>query len=157
MHEPDLLVLDEPTGGLDPLVQETFYELVAEATRRGGTVFLSSHVLSEVQHVADRVALIRDGRLELVDSVENASQPRVHARGGDVCRASSAGRVHRRCPGVRELERTGHVVRFALEGEIDALLKALARFHVQGARRPRGRSRGHLPGPLPRARAPDAP
>ena len=71
LHEPDLLVLDEPTSGLDPLVQETFQELVREVTERGGTIFLSSHVLSEVQHVADRVALIRDGRLLLVDTVEN--------------------------------------------------------------------------------------
>ena len=61
MHEPDLLVLDEPTAGLDPLIQQTFYELVAEARPAGATVFLSSHVLPEVQHVADRVALIRDG------------------------------------------------------------------------------------------------
>ena len=56
MHRPDLLVLDEPTAGLDPLVQQTFYELVREVTAEGRTVFLSSHVLSEVQHVADRVA-----------------------------------------------------------------------------------------------------
>jgi ABC-2 type transport system ATP-binding protein len=61
MHEPDLIVLDEPTNGLDPLVQETFYELVGEVTAAGGTVFLSSHALAEVQHVADRVALIRAG------------------------------------------------------------------------------------------------
>jgi ABC-2 type transport system ATP-binding protein len=130
MHKPDLLVLDEPTNGLDPLVQETFYELVGEVTAGGGTVFLSSHALAEVQHVADRVALIRDGRLQLVETVETLrSRAFVHV---EVTFAEPpppdafAG-----LGGARELERRGHVVVFALEGEIDALLKALARFHVR--------------------------
>src|SRR5262249_4766776 len=57
MHRPELLILDEPTSGLDPLVQQTFYELVGEARGAGATVLLSSHVLPEVQHIADRVAL----------------------------------------------------------------------------------------------------
>jgi ABC-2 type transport system ATP-binding protein len=129
MHEPDLLVLDEPTSGLDPLVQETFYELVAEATERGGTVFLSSHVLSEVQHMADRVGLIRDGRLDLVDSVENlrAAFTHVEATFAEPPPADAFAAI----PGVRRVEQDGAVVRFAFEGEIDPLLKALARFHVK--------------------------
>ena len=130
MHEPDLLVLDEPTSGLDPLVQETFYELVAEATERGGTVFFSSHVLSEVQHMADRVGLIRDGRLDLVDSVEN-----LRARAFTHVEATFAEPpppdAFTRCRACSGLDHDGPVVRFALEGEIDALLKALARFHVK--------------------------
>ena len=71
--EPKLLVLDEPTSGLDPPVQQTFYELVGESKALGATIFLSSHVLSEVQHVADRVGLIRDGSLALVATVDQAS------------------------------------------------------------------------------------
>jgi ABC-2 type transport system ATP-binding protein len=130
MHDPDLLVLDEPTSGLDPLVQETFYELVAEATQRGGTVFLSSHVLSEVQHIADRVGLIREGRLDLIDSVENLRSrafTQVEATFAEPpARGAFAG-----VKGVSRVEQDGDVVRFALEGEIDALLKALARFHVK--------------------------
>jgi beta-exotoxin I transport system ATP-binding protein len=130
MHEPDLVVLDEPTSGLDPLVQETFYELVAEATERGGTVFLSSHVLSEVQRVADRVGLIREGRLQLVDTVEN-----LRARSFTSVEVTFAepppADALRGVPGVRETGRHGDVVRLALEGEIDPLLKALARFHVR--------------------------
>ena len=70
MHRPDLLILDEPTSGLDPLVQQTVYELLAEVRSDGRTVLLSSHVLPEVQQIADRVALIRDGRLVLVEAVE---------------------------------------------------------------------------------------
>jgi ABC-2 type transport system ATP-binding protein len=69
MHEPDLLVLDEPTQGLDPLVQQTFHGLVDEVRARGGTVFLSSHILPEVERTCDRVGIIRDGRLLSVDDI----------------------------------------------------------------------------------------
>jgi len=69
-HRPDLLVLDEPTSGLDPLVQQTFFEVIREAKAEGRTVFLSSHILGEVEKTCDRVAIIRDGRLVEVDRVE---------------------------------------------------------------------------------------
>ena len=69
-HRPELLILDEPTSGLDPLVQQSFYALVREAKAEGRTVFLSSHILSEVERTCDRVAIIRDGRLVKVDRVE---------------------------------------------------------------------------------------
>lgn len=129
MHEPDLFVLDEPTSGLDPLVQETFYELVAEVTKRGGTVFLSSHVLSEVQHMANRVGLIRDGRLDLVDSVENLRSAFTHVEATFAEPPSPD--AFEGVLGVQRIEHDGNVVRFAFEGEIDPLLKALARFHVK--------------------------
>jgi ABC-2 type transport system ATP-binding protein len=63
MHKPDVLILDEPTSGLDPLVQATFYELIQEHAKQGKTAFISSHVLSEVQHICHRVGFIRDGKL----------------------------------------------------------------------------------------------
>jgi ABC-2 type transport system ATP-binding protein len=69
-HRPDLLILDEPTAGLDPLVQHTVFELLREATAEGRTVFLSSHIIAEVDRSCDRVAIIRDGRLVLVDRIE---------------------------------------------------------------------------------------
>ncbi len=69
--DPPLLMLDEPTEGLDPLVQESFYELLIEVRRRGRTVFMSSHVLSEVERVCDRIGLIRKGELALLSSVED--------------------------------------------------------------------------------------
>ncbi|WTX60324.1 AAA family ATPase [Streptomyces sp. NBC_00648] len=68
-HDPRLVVLDEPTEGLDPLVQETFFELLEEATAAGRTVLLSSHVLPEVQRACGRVAIVRDGRLVTVERV----------------------------------------------------------------------------------------
>jgi ABC-2 type transport system ATP-binding protein len=129
MHEPGLLVLDEPTAGLDPLLQQTFYELVGEAKARGATVFLSSHVLPEVQHVADRVALIRDGHLALVAGVDDL---RAHAQNGlEVTFASPpAPGTFDGIPGVHELGRSGNKVRFSLEGEVDPLVKALAGYRV---------------------------
>ena len=71
MHEPELLILDEPIAGLDPLVQRSFHALLLEVAAQGRTVFLSSHTLSEVERVADRVAIVRRGRLVVVDSLEN--------------------------------------------------------------------------------------
>ena len=69
--DPPLLILDEPTEGLDPLMQESFYALLAEAKQRGTTVFMSSHVLSEVERVCDRIALLREGELVLSTHLEN--------------------------------------------------------------------------------------
>jgi ABC-2 type transport system ATP-binding protein len=129
MHRPDLLVLDEPTAGLDPLVQQTFYELVAETRADGRTVFLSSHVLPEVQHIADRVGLIREGSLVLVDAVDALRARglvRVEATFVELPPADAFASVS----GVRELARNGRTVQFALEGEIDPLVKALAGYHV---------------------------
>ena len=78
MHQPEMLILDEPTSGLDPLMQDEFERLVREFAAGGGTVFLSSHELDQVQRVADRVAIIRDGRLAVTDTVDGlrASAPR---------------------------------------------------------------------------------
>jgi ABC-2 type transport system ATP-binding protein len=70
MHQPELLILDEPTGGLDPLNQQEFYKLLQESRARGATVFLSSHILSEVEHVCDRVGIIRGGRLVKVAALK---------------------------------------------------------------------------------------
>ena len=71
MHEPELLILDEPIAGLDPLVQQSFHALLGEVSGQGRTVFLSSHTLSEVERVTHRLAILREGRLVVVDSLEN--------------------------------------------------------------------------------------
>jgi ABC-2 type transport system ATP-binding protein len=77
-HRPELLVLDEPTAGLDPLVQQTFNELLFEAKREGRTVFLSSHIISEVERTCDRVAIIREGRIVRLDTVEGVRALSAH-------------------------------------------------------------------------------
>lgn len=71
MHEPEVLILDEPTNSLDPLVQQTVYELLEKYARDGGTIFFSSHIISEVERICHRVAMIRDGRIVADDSIED--------------------------------------------------------------------------------------
>ena len=77
-HKPELLILDEPTSGLDPLVQQTFNELLFEARSEGRTVFLSSHIISEVERTCDRVAIIREGRIVRLDTVEGVRNLAAH-------------------------------------------------------------------------------
>ena len=129
MHRPELLVLDEPTSGLDPLMQQVFHEMVREAVADGRSVFLSSHVLSEVQRVADRVAVIREGRLMLTESVDDLRRTaftRVEATFGTPPPPDAFAHI----PWARVIDRhDGHVV-FALEGTADALVKALAAHEV---------------------------
>lgn len=129
MHRPQLLVLDEPTSGLDPLVQQVFHEMVREVVADGRSVFLSSHVLSEVQRIADRVAVIREGRLMLTESVDDLRRTaftRVEATFAREPAPNAFGDV----PGARVIERFGTHVVFALEGSADALVKALAAHEV---------------------------
>jgi ABC-2 type transport system ATP-binding protein len=129
LHRPDLLLLDEPTAGLDPLVQITFNELLREVAAEGRTVFLSSHILSEVQRLADRVAIIREGSLELVEAVDTL-RARAFVRVEATFTKPPPKKAFVGLAGVRELERKGPVVVFALEGSADPLIKALARYEV---------------------------
>jgi len=70
MHEPKILILDEPTSGLDPIMQQTFYDLLKEEKKKGTTIFYSTHILSEVSKLCDRVAIIKDGRLLKIETIE---------------------------------------------------------------------------------------
>jgi ABC-2 type transport system ATP-binding protein len=131
MHQPDLLILDEPTSGLDPLNQQEFYNLLREAQKAGASIFLSSHVLSEVEHVCDRVGILRSGRLVHVAEIEELKHIRVHrveiqfADGSDVPaeRLASA-------PGVDDVTVRGHNVTCTVQGSFDGLLHALSGTHV---------------------------
>ena len=129
LHRPELLVLDEPTSGLDPLVQQAFHRLAREVAAEGRTVFLSSHVLSEVQELADRAAIIRAGRLVAVEDMEL-----LRARAGRHVELRFAGPVpaadFSSLADVRELQVKGPVVSCTVMGEVDALVKAAARHRV---------------------------
>jgi len=129
MHQPELLILDEPTSGLDPLVQQTFLELVLEARANGQTVFMSSHVLSEVEQVADRVGIVRDGRLVAVEGFEELRRRavrRVEIRFEAPVDAQSFAGLN----GVSELVIEGSVLRCLMTGRADELIKAAARYPV---------------------------
>jgi ABC-2 type transport system ATP-binding protein len=128
-HRPDLLMLDEPTSGLDPLVQQTFYAVIREAKAEGRTVFLSSHILSEVERTCDRVAIIRDGRLARVDRVEalrDLAHHQVEVRfAGDVPVAAFAA-----LPGVSEVTTEDQVLRMRVSGPITPVVREAARYEL---------------------------
>ena len=128
-HRPDLLILDEPTSGLDPLVQQSFYELVREASAEGRTVFLSSHILSEVERTCDRVAIIRDGRLVKVDRVEalrDLAHHQIELRFADgVPVAEFEG-----LPGVSEVGVEDHMLRMRVSGPVTPVVRAAAHYEL---------------------------
>ena len=121
MHSPELLILDEPTLGLDPLMQREFRSLVQDAARDGATVLLSSHVLAEVELVCQRIGLIREGRLLRVGSLEELRTVRVHRVEAVVRRPMDAAALAR-LPGVSDGRVEGDLVSCAVHGPIGPLL-----------------------------------
>lgn len=149
MHTPDLLVLDEPTSGLDPLMQQVFLDLVRHARANGQTVFLSSHVLSEIQQAADQVAILRDGRIATISTVEELRATAVRrlrvvvgGLGAPALRSlleSVPGIGTITCAPARDSGRPTHdggsappaEAQATLDGEVAPLLRALARVDVR--------------------------
>ncbi len=129
MHRPRLLILDEPTGGLDPLNQQEFYALVREARQDGATVFLSSHVLSEVEHVCDRVGIIRTGRLVKVASLEDLHHIRMHRVEIEFMGEPPVEAI-RRAAGVDAVVAEDHRVHCVVRGSFEPLMTAVAGAHV---------------------------
>ena len=125
MHQPDLIILDEPTLGLDPLIQREFRLLVHEAVEGGGTVFLSSHVLSEVEQVCDRIGLVREGRLHRAGSLDELRTVRVH-RIEAVLSEPVDGARFSGVAGVEELRVDGRLVTASVRGSVAPFLEALA-------------------------------
>ena len=119
-HRPALLVLDEPTGGLDPLMQKEFFDILRERNKKGTTIFLSSHILSEIQRNCTRAAIIRDGRIIACDSVDalsktNAKRITVHGM-IDLDHLS----------GIRDRKETKDSVSFLYSGDMGSLLRTLS-------------------------------
>ena len=119
-HDPELLILDEPTGGLDPLMQKEFFDILQERNQRGRTIFLSSHVLSEIQRYCNRAAIIRDGRIIACDSVEALS--RTNAK-----RISVSGNVQlNELQGIRDKKEEGDAISFLFSGDMNELIRILS-------------------------------
>ena len=124
-HDPELLVLDEPTGGLDPLMQHEFFSILQERNREGVTVFLSSHILSEIQRYCTRAAVIREGKIIACDSVDRLAQAgarRVTLRGGLQRDA---------LPEARHWTEQDGTVSFLYSGDANRLIQALAAADIQ--------------------------
>jgi ABC-2 type transport system ATP-binding protein len=129
MHEPELLILDEPTSGLDPVVAREFLAMVREARDSGQTVFMSSHVLSEVQNSADRAGIIRKGKLIAIDEVDEL-RARALRQIRVVFDAPVLESQFDAIANLTDVTVEGNVMRGRLVGDADALIKSLGRHHV---------------------------
>jgi ABC-2 type transport system ATP-binding protein len=131
MHRPRLLILDEPTNGLDPINQQEFHHMVVEARAAGSTVFLSSHILSEVEQTCSRVAIIREGRLVRVGGVLELKD--ITRREVIITFAGSVPlEIFKALDGVEqgELLADGRTLRLTTSGELDSVIKAAARYPI---------------------------
>jgi ABC-2 type transport system ATP-binding protein len=129
MHQPELLILDEPTTGLDPLMQREFLAMVQEAATGGQTVFMSSHVLAEVQSTADRVGIVREGKLVTVERVESLGKRAVRRVEIHFDSAVPAA-AFEDLAGVREVVVNGASLTCTVDGQLDPLIKAAAQYTV---------------------------
>lgn len=129
MHKPELLILDEPTNGLDPLMQHEFYDLLNETKKEGRTIFLSSHILPEVEKVCDRVGIIRQGKLITVETIESLKSHSI--RQLEIHFAAPVPKENFvNIPGVRDIIIRDNLLTCTVVGSLDALVKAAARFEV---------------------------
>jgi ABC-2 type transport system ATP-binding protein len=129
MCDPEVLILDEPTSGLDPLLQRTFHEFLLQEQARGKTVFMSSHIMSDVEKVCQRIAVIRQGEIVTIEEVEKLRQKagqRVTVEFGDAVAADEVAHL----PGVSMVTSHNHTYHFTVSGSMDALIKALSRHEV---------------------------
>ncbi len=133
MHQPELLILDEPTAGLDPLVQQSFHSLLAELSAQGKTVLLSSHTLSEIERVTHRIAILRRGRLVVVDSMENLRRVATQRLEIEFVRPVAAAEFTS-LQGVSTVTTGGPVMTVTFEGSADAVIKAAAKHEVRAIR-----------------------
>lgn len=123
-HKPRLCVLDEPTGGLDPLMQREFFSILKERNAEGTTIFLSSHILSEIQKNCTRAAIVREGRLIACDSVDSLSKTnakRIHIEGNaDISALKN----------VRDIQKTDNGISFLFSGDINEFLQFISKFRI---------------------------
>lgn len=125
LHEPKLIILDEPTGGLDPLMQQRFFDLLREENKKGATILFSSHILGEVQKLCDRVAIIKDGKIiktEKISSLIENTHKKFHLETAAIIdRSRFAG-----LKGISELIITNNTINFLYHGRLNDVTKILA-------------------------------
>lgn len=124
-HMPEILILDEPTGGLDPLMQRTFFEILRERNKAGATIFFSSHILSEVQNNCERTAIIKEGKIIACDKVENLKD-------SSVKKVTVTGNVDiTGLVGVKKTERYGETLAFLYSGDMNRLMKTFTLYDIR--------------------------
>ncbi|MDG6219869.1 MAG: ABC transporter ATP-binding protein [Candidatus Thermoplasmatota archaeon] len=128
-HDPPLIILDEPTSGLDPLMQQEFYKLIKEEKARGKTIFMSSHIMSEVEHVCDRVGVIKDGRMLMVESI-----PSLKEKMGKVIAVRFANEIKPEVfniSGTTEINMVGRTLKMRMSGNLDQMIKLLSAHRIE--------------------------
>jgi ABC-2 type transport system ATP-binding protein len=128
LHEPKLIILDEPTSGLDPLMQQRFFELLEIENKKGATILFSSHILSEVQKLCNRVAIIKEGKLVTVEKISTLQENNYKKFKIDT-KATIDQNVFN-LTGVSNLEVKGHMVSFLFRGDVNSVLKKIAEIDI---------------------------
>lgn len=128
LHEPKLIILDEPTSGLDPLMQQKFFELLEEENKKGATILFSSHILSEVQRLCNRVAIIKEGKIVTVEKISTLKEN--NYKKFKVETKMPLDRNYFNINGVNNLATKGNVTSFLFRGDINAVLRKIAEIEI---------------------------
>ena len=126
MHNPKLLILDEPTSGLDPIMQQVFYEILKEEKEKGTTIFYSTHILSEVSKICDRVGIIKNGELlkiETIEELENKNLVYVTITSNDIDKIIDELKIDK-------YDKNNDTIRFQNSMFIDSLIKCLSKYQI---------------------------
>ncbi|MDQ0974350.1 ABC-2 type transport system ATP-binding protein [Neobacillus niacini] len=128
LHEPKLIILDEPTSGLDPLMQQKFFELLEEENRKGATILFSSHILSEVQRLCNRVAIIKEGKIVTVEKISTLKENTY--KKFKVETKETLTPYYFNLPGVNKLEVKGNLTSFLFKGNINEVMRKIAEIEI---------------------------
>lgn len=128
LHEPKLIMLDEPTSGLDPLMQQKFFDIISEENKKGSTVFFSSHILSEVQHLCNRVAIIKDGHVIKVEDIKTLREDNYKKV---IVKGDSLNSDFYNFEGVTQLTKFDHLLSFFYKGDVNVLIETVGKQKVQ--------------------------
>ncbi|PLR99294.1 ABC transporter ATP-binding protein [Bacillus sp. T33-2] len=128
LHEPKLIILDEPTSGLDPLMQQKFFELLKEENKKGATILFSSHILSEVQRLCDRVAIIKEGKIVTVEKISTLQEN--NYKKFKIETKSALDKNYFQFSGVNKLEVKNNVTTFLFRGNINTMMRRIAEIEI---------------------------
>jgi ABC-2 type transport system ATP-binding protein len=129
LHEPKLLILDEPTSGLDPLMQNKFFEILKEENKKGVTIFFSSHVLTEVQKMCDRVAIIKEGKILQIESIDNLRANTYKKIKMELKNSDDKAFIN--FPGIMNRSVHDNCIEFLFNGQVDRVIKKLYEYDVK--------------------------
>ncbi|MFB7139316.1 ATP-binding cassette domain-containing protein [Gottfriedia sp. NPDC056225] len=129
LHEPKLIILDEPTSGLDPLMQQRFFDLLEDENKKGATILFSSHILSEVQRLCDRVAIIKEGKIVTVEKISTLQENNYKRFKIDILNAVDPNFFN--MPGVNNVEIKGKTISFIFKGNINNVLRKIAEIEIE--------------------------